>query len=656
MKLDSRLRGSDILKVIFVLMLNILNEKSGKALSVVRGFFKPRYILSIVLVLAVFFIFVRIADRHLLEQLPAAVDYIQKTSGLRCEIEALTYSFPTGVKALNVHVSDDDGREWLTASSITARISPFRYLMTRKVGRHLIGNLDTRNLEVTLYHKKSGGWEFPELRKSSAHPVSGTESEEGPINLNVNNLTVNFRTEKSTTSHSYRKMKARIDRRRGDGSLEVKSDDESFHLSVERESGEFTLKADSFRLAILSSFLGDTIPLDDVYINACGQGSTEKGKEMSFSVSGNVAHSRQRKSFLPPLEAKANILEFNVTGRKNDSSISLRNGQISLGGETLFVNGWLSHVNNPVIKMVFSFPEFSIGKALNSLPKSFHPDLPDLKIDGRVAGKFYFFIDMERPHSLEYRFEGKYEPVKILSLGSKIKVNTLKSPFRHTVRTPKGKKITFLVGENNPQYVSLEDIPQSMISAVITAEDGGFFSHKGFSQRAIKDAFAENLEAGRIVRGASTISMQVAKNLFLTRKRTFSRKFEETFITMALEQNLSKERIMEIYLNIIEWGDGIYGIGPAASFYFNKPPRNLKPVESAFLASIIARPGKNWKPDPLTKISEGWWKYLQLILCKMYERGDADIADLREAGVPEERIRELVEDKGQDESVPSPPE
>jgi membrane peptidoglycan carboxypeptidase len=198
------------------------------------------------------------------------------------------------------------------------------------------------------------------------------------------------------------------------------------------------------------------------------------------------------------------------------------------------VNGWLAHGNNPAIKMVFPFSEFSIGKALNSLPKSFHPDLPDLKIDGRVAGKFYFFIDMERPRSLEYRFEGKYEPVKILSLGSKIKVNTLKSPFRHTMRTPKGKKITFLVGENNPHYVPLGEIPQSMISAVITAEDGGFFSHKGFSQRAIKDAFAENLEAGRIVRGASTISMQVAKNLFLTRERTFSRKFEETFIASII--------------------------------------------------------------------------------------------------------------------------
>jgi len=193
-----------------------------------------------------------------------------------------------------------------------------------------------------------------------------------------------------------------------------------------------------------------------------------------------------------------------------------------------------------------------------------------------------------------------------------------------------------------------------LISAVITAEDAGFFSHKGFSQRGIRDSFAENLEAGRIVRGASTISMQLAKNLFLTRERTFSRKFEETFITMALEQNLSKERIMEIYLNIIEWGDGIYGIGQAAHFYFSKVPRELKPVESAFLASIIARTGDNWEPDPLSTISEGWRKYMHVILCKMYERGGAGIEDLREAGVPEGRIRELIEDEEQDESAPSP--
>jgi len=637
-------------------MFNVLKAKSSEVLSVALRFLKPQYILFIVLVLVVFFVLVRIANRQINEQLPAAVDYIRKTSGLRCEIERLAYIFPNSLRALNVRVSDDDGKQWLKASSITAGISPFNYLITRKVGRHLIRSFDAQNLEVTLHHKNTGGWEFPEIRRSPGNLVSIAESEEVPINLNVSNLTVNFQTEKSTTSHSYRKITARIDRRRGSGSLEVAGDGERFNLSVKRESGEFILKADSFGLAILSPFLGATVPLDDIYITARANGSTEKGAEMSFFVSGNVECLRQRRSFLSPLETKANILGFNVTGRKNDSRISIRNGQISIGGESLFINGWFSNENKPEINLIFTFPEFSIGKAFSTLPKSFHPNLPELKVKGKGAGKFYFFIDMERPRSLEYHFEGKYEPVKILSLGSKVNVNSRKSPFRHTVRTPKGKKITFLVGEDNPQYVPLKDIPQALISAVIAAEDGGFFSHRGFNQRQIRDSFVENLEAGRIVRGASTISMQVAKNLFLTQERTFSRKFEETFITMALEQNLSKERIMEIYLNIIEWGDGIYGIGPAAYFYFNKSPQELKPVEAAFLASIIARPRKNWKPDPLSKIDEGWWKYLQLILCKMYEKGGADIKDLRDAGVPEARIGELVDDKGQDEIVPSPPE
>jgi hypothetical protein len=636
-------------------MVNIPKEESGKTLSLARRFLKKRYLVFLVLFLAFFFVLDRIADRQLNEHLPAAVDYIRKSSGLHCEIQRLTYVFPTGVRALNVNVSDDEGRKWLNASSITAGISPFRYLMSMKVGRHLIRSFDAQNLEVTLYHKATRGWEFPGKRRDSVNSVSSTESEEAPVNLNIHNVTIKFSTGKSTTSHSYRKMTAKIDRKRETGSLEVVGDDERFHLSVNRKSGEFHVKAESFGLAILSPFLGGTVPLDDIYINASGQGSAEKGREMSFFVSGSI-ESRQGKSFLPPLEKKSDILEFNVTGKKDASGISIKNGKISMGGESLFVDGQFSQADNPEITMAFSFPEFSIGKALSTLPRSFHPDIPDLTVTGKLAGTFYFFIDMERPRSLEYHFKGKYEPVKILSLGAKIKVNTLKAPFRHTVRTPKGKKITFLVGENNPQYVPLKEISPSLISAVMTAEDRGFFSHKGFSQKSIADAFAENLEAGRIVRGASTISMQVAKNLFLTRERTFSRKFEETFITMALEQNLPKERIMEIYLNIIEWGDGIYGIGPASHFYFNKPPGELKPVESAFLASIIARPTKNWKPDPLSKISEGWWKYLQLILCKMYERGGADIQDLRDAGVPEERIKELIEDNGPDGMVVAPPE
>lgn len=639
-------------------MLKVLKEKSGKALSFARGFLKPWYIILTVLVLAVLFVLDWTADRKVNEHLPEAIDYIQKSSGLRCNIEELGYVFPNGVKALNVSISDDSGRQWLKASSVTANISPFRYVMTRKIGRHLIRDFHVDDLEVTVYHKKTGGWEFPKRKTTAAHSRSNPDVEEVPIDFKVHNLTINFQTEKSTTSYSYKKVVARIDRKRETGSLDVIGDDERFLLSINRESGEFHLKTESFGLAILSPFLGNTVPLNDIYISASAQGSPNKDKGMSFSVSGSV-ESRKKKTFLPPLEKKADLLEFNVQGNKDDDGISIQNGKLSIGGESLFIDGWVSNDDNPDIDMTFSFPDFSIGNALNTLPKSLHPDLPDLMVTGKLAGKFHFSIDMERPRSLKYRFDGNYEPIKVISLGSKIPVDSLKSPFHQTMHTTKGKKITFLVGDGNPRYVPFNNIPRSLISAVLTAEDGRFFSHKGFSERAIREAFVENLEAGHIVRGASTISMQVAKNVFLTRERTFSRKFEEAFITMALEQNLSKKRIMEIYLNIIEWGNGIYGIGPAARYYFSKSPGELRPVESAFLASIIARPTKNWRPDPLSKIGGGWWRYLQLILCRMYERDSAGIEDLREAGVSEERIKELTgedEEDEENETVPAPTE
>jgi hypothetical protein len=527
--------------------------------------------------------------------------------------------------------------------------------MTRKIGRHLIRDFHVDDLEVTVYHKKTGGWEFPKREKSSVNTVSNTDTEEVPIDFKVHNFTITFQAEKNTTRYSYNKVMARIDRKREIGSLDVIGDDERFLLSFNRESGEFHLKTESFGLAILSPFLGNTVPLDDICISANVKGSQNKDRGVSFSVSGSI-ESRKKKSFLPPLEKKADILEFNVQGKKDDDGISIQNGKLSLGGESLFIDGRVSNDDNPDIDMTLSFPNFSIGNALNTVPKSLHPDLPDLTVTGKLAGKFHFFIDLERPRSLKYRFDGNYEPIKVISLGSKIPVDSLKSPFHQTVHTAKGKKITFLVGEGNPRYVPIHNIPQSMISAVLTAEDGRFFSHKGFSERAIREAFVENLEAGHIVRGASTISMQVAKNVFLTRERTFSRKFEEAFITMALEQNLSKKRIMEIYLNIIEWGNGIYGIGPAARYYFSKSPQELTPIESAFLASIIARPTKNWRPDPLSKISGGWWRYLQVILCKMYEKDGASIEDLREAGVSEERIKELTGEDEEDETAIIPPE
>jgi membrane peptidoglycan carboxypeptidase len=124
------------------------------------------------------------------------------------------------------------------------------------------------------------------------------------------------------------------------------------------------------------------------------------------------------------------------------------------------------------------------------------------------------------------------------------------------------------------------------------SEDGAFWWHKGFLLEPFKDSIIVNLREKRFVRGASTISMQLVKNLYLKRQKTIARKLEEMLITWMIEEKrlVSKERMYEIYLNIIEWGPGIYGATEAARFYFNKDVAKLTLAEAIFMASIVPRP------------------------------------------------------------------
>ncbi len=125
-------------------------------------------------------------------------------------------------------------------------------------------------------------------------------------------------------------------------------------------------------------------------------------------------------------------------------------------------------------------------------------------------------------------------------------------------------------------------------------EDPSFFSHNGFIGEAFKQSIIKNIKAKKFARGASTISMQLVKNVFLTREKTLSRKLEEILLVYILENNriTSKSRMFEVYLNIIEWGPNIYGIGEASKFYFAKNPSELSVAESIYLASIVPRPKK----------------------------------------------------------------
>jgi monofunctional biosynthetic peptidoglycan transglycosylase len=154
----------------------------------------------------------------------------------------------------------------------------------------------------------------------------------------------------------------------------------------------------------------------------------------------------------------------------------------------------------------------------------------------------------------------------------------------------------FVVGPKNRYWTPSGRIPAEMKWAVILAEDSNFYKHEGFDVKAIKNAIKYDLEKKSLKRGASTITQQTAKNLFLSREKTITRKLKEIYLAYRMEQELTKGRIIELYLNVVELGPMVYGIGHGARYYFGKPVSALSPRECAFLAAMLPGPRLAYNP------------------------------------------------------------
>lgn len=152
----------------------------------------------------------------------------------------------------------------------------------------------------------------------------------------------------------------------------------------------------------------------------------------------------------------------------------------------------------------------------------------------------------------------------------------------------------FMDGDGNDKiayrFVPLNNISPYLKQAVILAEDDQFFEHQGVDLDALERAAKINWKRKKLARGASTITMQLARNLYLSPRKSLFRKFRELLIALKLERELSKDRILELYLNVAEWGRGIYGAESAARHYFGKSAEGLGRHEAAFLAAILPKP------------------------------------------------------------------
>jgi len=186
----------------------------------------------------------------------------------------------------------------------------------------------------------------------------------------------------------------------------------------------------------------------------------------------------------------------------------------------------------------------------------------------------------------------------------------------------------FVVGPKNRYWTPSGRIPAEMKWAVILAEDSNFYKHEGFDVKAIKNAIKYDLEKKSLKRGASTITQQTAKNLFLSREKTITRKFKEIYLAYRMEQELTKGRIVELYLNVVELGPMVYGIGHGAQYYFGKPASSLTPRECAFLAAML--PGPRLAYNPYKNLGKVL-KRSNMILRLMRQKGVLDAGEYQAA-------------------------
>ncbi len=286
----------------------------------------------------------------------------------------------------------------------------------------------------------------------------------------------------------------------------------------------------------------------------------------------------------------------------------------------------------PVVRAGVWVEEVECDRALGALPEALLPNLINsIEASGRFAPRLDVSVDMRDPEGLTLRLAGLPGSCRIVSLGPHDPA-WLNDPFEREVREGVSRA-GIKVGPATEGYVALGSMPAYVGAAAYLSEEANFRTNKGFDLGLMRRAVRTNLKEGRYVYGGSSVSQQLVKNLFLSRDKTLSRKLEEALIVWKMESIVSKDRILELYLNCIEFGPDLYGIGPASWHYFGKPASKLSPLEGSFLAAIKPAPwfGERFRKNGQTP-SQGWWQSrLEYIMGRLHEKGFIPAEALDEA-------------------------
>ncbi len=304
--------------------------------------------------------------------------------------------------------------------------------------------------------------------------------------------------------------------------------------------------------------------------------------------------------------------------------LELERLELARNGVRLVARGELNH---PIerearrYRLALEVPEVGCQQVLDAIPRELIPGLQGFELAGEFEANVRFEADFANLDALVLDGEVGLDRCKVRATPPLADSERLRGGFTHRVVMRDGRTRTLQLYPGSGSFTPLAGISRYMVEAVLTTEDGSFRRHEGFNTNQLEVALRRNLEEGKVRLGASTITMQMVKNVLLSHERTLSRKLQELFLTWWVEEALSKQRIMELYLNVIEFGPGVYGITNAARHYFGKHPSELTSLEAAFLALMLPSPVRRHEHYCKGELDERFIAKLHLIHGLMRERG-----------------------------------
>jgi hypothetical protein len=274
----------------------------------------------------------------------------------------------------------------------------------------------------------------------------------------------------------------------------------------------------------------------------------------------------------------------------------------------------------PTVRVRAEMPRQDCGAVAKSIPPGMMTTIGPVEAKGEISWLMDLAIPLQNVYKATLDLAMDDATCEVTKFGN-VNLEELKADFARPVNENGTLLDDVLVGPSSGAWVPLKELKHWTPWAMIATEDGAFYKHHGIRPGLLLRAIRLDLDYGRFVYGGSTITQQLVKNIFLTRAKNLSRKFEELLIVWQMEHQLEKDRILELYVNFIEFGPKVYGVQRAAQTYFGKDARELTPLESAFLAANKPCPrcgyarfaGKKWDP---------WWQERMIgIMNKMRDEG-----------------------------------